>query len=509
MGNCLGPMDYPFDEAEATRWVDPQARRATGPYPLSKIYVSPFDKRDQYSRWNSSPRTKGVGSTYHAGFEEPDDQGLMPLLFAVIIGDTTEVELLCKQGVDMDGIDGDGSTALHIAVRECNSDIVECLCKYGANLEASDHDGLTPLMHAAMIGNEDIVECLCGYGADTTSCDHKGLTAFLHAEFNGHVHVSEYIYRYGIKGKVSDDDISIPEFLCNTSDDEYSDHAAEKYHHDESHSSGVSKKRALLIGCSYIGSTNELQGPASDIKLVRKMLVENFGFRDSDIKVLEDDAYNYFEKPGRSSIMNGIDWLVRDGCSDLFFYFSGHGGRYDDGEQYICTTDVTLDEKSAHISSTELNQRLVQRVGKNVTMYALVDCCHSGNIFLMPYTAHLDGGTFKKWHASCAEEELHTRAGGGCTYLFSASSQEEVAHEVFARQLSLTRPSNFEMIGAATYAFCNAILKHSQAWNGKVTLGELLEYMKNELLCSGKFSSQTPLLATNTLADCFKIYFGL
>lgn len=74
----------------------------------------------------------------------PDNlDATMRLLFAACQGDVGGVEELLREGVDVDSIDLDGRTALHIASCEGQGEVVRLLLAWKANINARDRWGST------------------------------------------------------------------------------------------------------------------------------------------------------------------------------------------------------------------------------------------------------------------------------------------------------------------------------------------------------------------------------
>jgi hypothetical protein len=67
----------------------------------------------------------------------------MQLLFFACHGDAMGVEGLLRSGVDVNSINLDGRTALHIAACEGNRDVVRVLLNWKANIDARDRWGST------------------------------------------------------------------------------------------------------------------------------------------------------------------------------------------------------------------------------------------------------------------------------------------------------------------------------------------------------------------------------
>ena len=109
-------------------------------------------------------------------FREPRFS-MMPLMWAMIHGDTNIVKLLLSKTTDVDTKDKDGWTALHYAVIHGRKDCVRTLVTHKANINAQDNDGKTPLMRASENGEEQIVRHLVENGAEVYKRNKEGKTA--------------------------------------------------------------------------------------------------------------------------------------------------------------------------------------------------------------------------------------------------------------------------------------------------------------------------------------------
>ena len=90
--------------------------------------------------------------------------GFTPLHIAGWTGTKEIVELLIKNGADVNATHNGGGTPLHWAARKGQKEIVELLISNGANVNAQDEDGGTPLFYAS---NPDIADLLRKHGAKT------------------------------------------------------------------------------------------------------------------------------------------------------------------------------------------------------------------------------------------------------------------------------------------------------------------------------------------------------
>ncbi|WP_078120607.1 ankyrin repeat domain-containing protein [Thiosocius teredinicola] len=94
--------------------------------------------------------------------------------------DADIVRFLVEQGVDINAVNKDGDTALHVAARERLIDYVELLLTNGADLNLKNARGETPLLLAAQVGDEALFKLFAERGADTEMTDNQG-NGVLHA----------------------------------------------------------------------------------------------------------------------------------------------------------------------------------------------------------------------------------------------------------------------------------------------------------------------------------------
>lgn len=99
---------------------------------------------------------------------------------AAMHGDRNAVASLLKQGVDIDGAQGDGSTALHWAAFNDDLETTKILIAAGANVKVTTREGaITPLFMAATNGNAAIIDALLKAGAGANSVKANGTTALM------------------------------------------------------------------------------------------------------------------------------------------------------------------------------------------------------------------------------------------------------------------------------------------------------------------------------------------
>ncbi|TRM60923.1 caspase domain-containing protein [Schizophyllum amplum] len=160
-------------------------------------------------------------------------------------------------------------------------------------------------------------------------------------------------------------------------------------------------KRALLIGVRYgtWAPDHQLQNTHSDVRLMRELLIDEFGFGRENIKMmLDDDSVDPMLHPTHHNIMREIrTFSLRSLKGDkIVILYAGHGhelerkindGAERDGmDQYIIPSDApdvffdadcAIDDKCM-IKDDILYSFLVERLPPGCELAAFMDCCSSG-----------------------------------------------------------------------------------------------------------------------------------
>jgi hypothetical protein len=148
-------------------------------------------------------------------------------------------------------------------------------------------------------------------------------------------------------------------------------------------------KKALLVGCNYLGQNCALEGCINDVRNQKDILVSKFGFKDADIKLLTEDQKGDQTIPNKANILAGLEWLVKGTAEGdtIFFQYSGHGTQTpsdteaDGQNEAIVPVDVFDAEWPENlIMDDDLHNFLCDQVPDGVKCICIYDCCHSATM---------------------------------------------------------------------------------------------------------------------------------
>ncbi len=124
---------------------------------------------------------------------------------AAMNGDKAAVKTLLQQHADIDGAQGDGTTALHWAAFNDDLELAKMLVAAGANVRATTRLGaISPLFMACTNGNAAMIDLLVKAGADVNSAKANGTTALMLAASSGNVAAVETLIKSGAKVDVKE-----------------------------------------------------------------------------------------------------------------------------------------------------------------------------------------------------------------------------------------------------------------------------------------------------------------
>ncbi|XP_028085477.1 metacaspase-1-like isoform X2 [Camellia sinensis] len=266
-------------------------------------------------------------------------------------------------------------------------------------------------------------------------------------------------------------------------------------------------KRAVLCGVSYQKKKHKLKGTTNDVKRMKSLLTDHFGFLETSICVLTEEEDDPNLIPTKENMQKALRWLVADCKSgdSLVFYFSGHGLRQpdfdmdenDDYDETICPSDFMT---AGMILDNDINNTIVKPLKEGVKLHAIIDACHSGTILDLEHVYDRKHHRFRARKHGCGYEYgTGTSAGtpirqnskkvrygkwwvdnkptsgvrkstdGGLAISLSACGDDQIAADT-------TAFSRNEMTGAMTYIFDQIIRQ-----NPTITYSNLLEKMHEQI----------------------------
>ena len=113
--------------------------------------------------------------------------------------DAARVRALIGEGVDVNAVGEDGTTALHWAVHNDDAALVDALLHAKANARATNDLGATPMSEAAVTGDVAVIAALLKAGADPDSTSAQGQTALMVLARTSNVAAARLLIRSGAK----------------------------------------------------------------------------------------------------------------------------------------------------------------------------------------------------------------------------------------------------------------------------------------------------------------------
>eukprot|EP00439_Symbiodinium_sp_Y106_P058719 s4459_g8.t1 len=134
------------------------------------------------------------------------------------------------------------------------------------------------------------------------------------------------------------------------------------------------RRKALLIGVNYPGTSAQLRNGINDVERVAAVL-GRLGFPEEWMLKLTDDAPPPEAAPTKSNCIAAMQWLTHNVAPGdvLFFHFSGHATQDDaEGSDALCPSDFM---EVGFISSEKVYETLMRGLPAHVRLTMLLDCC--------------------------------------------------------------------------------------------------------------------------------------
>jgi metacaspase-1 len=247
---------------------------------------------------------------------------------------------------------------------------------------------------------------------------------------------------------------------------------------------------ALIIGINYTGTTQALQGCVRDALFTRDKLIETWGWSPHHITLLVDDpSVPDAHMPTRKNILAAVRHLVflshRYVLSPCWISYSGHGT-----QQHAGATDgderdgldeclVPVDFATAGCITDNDWRSECQHFHSHSTVIGLMDACHSGTIWDLPWHAMFSSAGLSFMQS----ERVNPAKPTARMLLISACDDPETAAEIY-------QASTQQVQGVLTTMFWDIVVKHV---NQELQCSMLLTKLRQAMIEHG-FHQQIPQL---------------
>ena len=207
-------------------------------------------------------------------------------------------------------------------------------------------------------------------------------------------------------------------------------------------------KKALLIGCNYIGSKRQLNGCINDITNIQTIITENYGYSQENVILLRDDIPKLDTMPTRENIMKHLTDLVinSENCEEIWFQYSGHGALVQEDISDLDNIIVPVDHLKQGIITDDELYLVMQHIKCRAII--LIDCCHSGNIIELPWSFY-----FQDKNVTSVQNNKYT-FDYPAIYMYSSSRDEQNSLDIYSQDLA-------KYGGAFTNAFIICLKKRN------------------------------------------------
>jgi hypothetical protein len=255
----------------------------------------------------------------------------------------------------------------------------------------------------------------------------------------------------------------------------------------------ASKRKALIVAINTYPDA-PLEGCVNDGIQDAREITANFGFRETNVRMLLDD------RATTDAILDRLDWLVTTARSGdtLFFAYSGHGAqvpcRNDAGEvdglsELVCP--YNFDWTPEHMITDKQFVAIFAKLPKGVKLFWLSDSCHSGDLNRLLHNPPIRIKEFPmpadiRWSVEAAK-----KAGFKPTAIreLMAAAKFDVAFVPGCRSNQTSADTSVDGVpcGAATYYFWDAVHRSAK----DATVKEIAEAARATLERFGY--EQTPI----------------
>lgn len=229
---------------------------------------------------------------------------------------------------------------------------------------------------------------------------------------------------------------------------------------------------AIVIGNEKYKNVAEVPFAQNDAKVFCEYVQKTLGIPQEQIKLVENATYNDFRL--------ALNWLEKamsicNGNGKAIVYYAGHGIPNElDNSAYLLPVDGIGNDPASGYSLTDFYQKLGAMQAKSITVF--LDACFSGT--------KRDNGMLVAARGVAIKAKPSEPKGN--MVVFSAAQGDETAYPYLDMQHGM---------------FTYFLLKKLQETKGTVTLGELGDYIKDEVKRQSFLKNnkiQTPMVSVAT-----------
>ena len=261
-------------------------------------------------------------------------------------------------------------------------------------------------------------------------------------------------------------------------------------------------RRSLWVSTTQARTSAQLRGCVNDVRTMLRILEHlKINIRESRIYVDDPAWKNSNGFPTKANIEAGMRWLTEGAMpgDSFIFHYSGHGTQVagstteaDGKDEALVPSDY---ESAGLIMDDVIKSTIVDPLPMGARLTALMDCCHSGSMFDLPYV-----------FTSSKDNITQARQGNRLTTHNPGSSP--IKAEIFQisgckdDQTSADVQSGSSAGGACTNALAEVITE-----NANVNITDLLAGMLKSLK-SSKFTQIPQLSSSQPVSADTSFKFG-
>jgi hypothetical protein len=227
-------------------------------------------------------------------------------------------------------------------------------------------------------------------------------------------------------------------------------------------------KKALLIGINYYETPSaKLNGCINDVVNVRNMLIDAYGYEDTNITVLRDDTAN---KPTAANIVKQLTSIVAQSASlgQIWVHYSGHGSQiYDincDETDYNDEVIVPSDFTTFGVITDDMIFSIIKQ--SRCPTILVFDSCNSGTVCDLAWNFNAVSATqvsvFKTNNSAVTNQNI---------FCFSGCRDEQTSADIY-------NISSAQSCGALSTAFIESLRLNKHNVDVKTLYLSVVAYLK-------------------------------